>query len=224
MSTNFHNQLPQAFASSSLAIAVATLASVSGSTLLAPSAQALSLNFGSGGTEGSATLVAPIVNAPITFIAANSSTVSQGQGQFAPEGTFVATIDNVPKSFNLIGGPGTYATPAVSSFLKITRADGKVVTVDLLPGSGTSFVAGTNFAYNLFNLPAIFNEPAGDPNSTLNGFVTINASSSTGGGVTSQTYQISFAKNVSAIPEPSAVLGLLALGGLGLVSLKRKHR
>jgi hypothetical protein len=223
MSTIIHNKLPQTFASGSLAIAVATLASVSGSTLFAPSAQALSLNFGSGGTEGSATLVAPTVNAPINFVVANSPTVSQGQGQFGPEGGVVAEIVGIPKSFNLIGGPGTYATPAVANFLTIKRADGKTVSVDLLPGSGTSFVAGTNFAYNLFNLPAIFNEPAGDPNTTLNGFVTINASSSTGGGVTSQTYQISFAKNVSAIPEPSAVLSLLALGGLGLVSLKRKH-
>jgi hypothetical protein len=223
MSTIIHNKLPQAFASSSLAIAVATLASVSGSTLLAPSAQALSLNFGSGGTEGPATLVTPDVNSHLIFLAPDSAHVSQGKGQFATEGGVFADIVGAPTSFNLIGGPGAYATPAVANFLTIKRADGKTVTVDLLPGSGTSFVAGTNFAYNLFNLPAIFNEPAGDPNSTLNGFVTINASSSTGGGVTSQTYQITLAKNSSAIPEPSAVLSLLALGGLGLVSLKRKH-
>ncbi|GCA95907.1 PEP-CTERM sorting domain-containing protein [Microcystis aeruginosa] len=207
-----------------LAAGAATFGVLAGMGLASDPASALILTSGTGGTAGAATLVAPTTNPPFVFTSTeNGGIVAMGTGQFATEMGTDAKILGLPASFNLIGSPGTYTTPAVPNFLTIQRADGKTVTVNLLGGTvATGSVAGTNFMYNLPFIPALFDEPVGETD--ISGFLTINASSNTAGSGTSETYQITFNKDIKnnkQVPEPSAILGILAVAGIGAFARRK---
>ena len=221
------NQLTQ-----TLAVGVAAIGALGGVGLATAPAHALDLTSGTGGVSGDAILQAPgaIIDIDFNGLPNPAEVTGPGTGQFAIENGVPATVTNGPTDFKITGGTQvtstvwSYTVPAVDNFLAIKRADGQVVTINLLGGSsGTGIVSGANYQYNFSFIPARFDEPGSEPD--LFGSLTLNASSNTSGSGTSQTYQITFNKNATpptAVPEPSAVLGL------GLLSLgaffKRKNQ
>ncbi|MDB9389839.1 PEP-CTERM sorting domain-containing protein [Microcystis aeruginosa] len=206
-----------------LAAGAATFGVLAGMGLASDPASALTLTFGTGGTSGTATLVAPTANPPFVFTSTDANgVVSMGTGQFDSEGGVDAVIIGLPVTFSLIGSPGSYTTPAVADFLSIQRADGKTVKVSLLGGSpASSFTSGANFMYSIPFIPAFFDEPAGETD--ISGYLTINASSNSSGAGISQTYQITFNKDIAnnRVPEPSAILGILAVAGVGAFARRK---
>jgi len=221
MSIITHNKLPQAFASGSLAIAVATLASLAGSIFVAPSANAITKTWGQfkGGEILDSTLIggdkiATYVSS--TLLAEDDDTVSLNF--FGDEYFFVYDASPGLSSSNPNSGSFTY-TIEITDPHAVFSGVSLDSTVTSTYGTVTKFVKETGLlltstngspdpAYGFSPLPPIFKK------------LTITDTFAPGSG---EALISSFNGFQQTVPEPSAVLSLLALSGLGLVSLKRKY-
>lgn len=237
------NKLTKTFASGSLAIGVATLASFAGSTLLAPSANALSLGtFHFNDNQFGNTLIESDSG---TFSSSNWLNVTNSN----PGNPAYLTGANFDTGIANIGFSGSTPIYTIGYNTPIVNGDGDDVgivsarysTNDTFQLSvstdGVNFTSSINFS----------------PSAAIG--TSVNKSYYYGGGgpfgaelfvtpIDLSSFGISSGTSVSAIkisgfpeadlirvaglankpvPEPSAVLSLLALGGLGLVSLKRKQ-
>ena len=228
MSTLFHNKLSQAFASSSLAIAVATLASLAGSVFVAPSANATTVKWsdfilGTSIENGdkivkyvSSTSTTP-GTPPTPFVAEGDDTVSLNF--FGDEYFFVYDASPGLSSSNPNSGSFTY-TIEITDPHAVFSGVSLDSTVTSTYGTVTKTVAETGL---------LLTSTSGSPDPAF-GFspltpiykkLTITDTFAPNSGEALISSFNGFKQ--TPVPEPSDILSLLALGGLGLVSLKRKH-
>jgi hypothetical protein len=224
MSTS--NKLTQTFASSSLAIGVATLASLAGTTFLAPSAQAVNVAY----TSGTGFATTTVGDKIYTFVSGN-----------APSGTISLDFFTLPTDdlYTFRYTPSSPFNPATPVTLKYTVAiipaspnffKGVSLGVDV-PGSASQVQVTAGVVPNVgSSFSLVSNAGAADgpnptaPLNTIKSLTVTNTIAATGGSAIVNSVSNTFTQSTprASVPEPSAVLSLLALGGLGLVSLKRK--
>jgi len=178
------------------------------------------------GAFGDNATISGTTNPSIVF--ADSATFN-GTGQFAGGSLVPNTFANPL----LLTGSGPYSNGLVNSFFKVNAPGAPpsvggpgVVTVNLLPFSSWSLAtSGLNYAISGNFIPVEFVEPDGITKIAGSITLTLNSNSTPGGG-TSQSYSLSFNKLgveiPTGVPEPSAVLGMLALGLTGVLVRRQK--
>ena len=172
------------------------------------------------GAFGDNATISGTTNPSIVF---SDSATFNGGGQFAGGGLVPNTFANPLQ----LTGNGPYSSGLVNSFFKLNAPGAPggpgVVSVNLLPFSSWSLATSLpNYAISGNFIPAEFVEPDG---TKVAGSITLTLNSNSDGITTSQSYSLSFNKTgrpVSPVPEPSAVLGMLALGLTGVLVRRQK--
>jgi len=229
-----NNKLTRAFASGSLAIGVATLASLAGSTLLAPSAQAADFN----GTVGEvrvpgfswriddkvfSNFVLSIASLPQlddedTVDIFQVGGVYQLQTGFSPGANNALTLGGTLQYDVTIDPSNGYVFDEVAFDTDQLAQSSATKTVTNLVDSAVTTLTSTNGSNVLLTsilgtptkairvLDTYQPTPVGDP-----GYINGSSNKFT-------------QRQIPPTPESSPILGLIALGGLGLVAKMRKQK
>ncbi|AOC52770.1 hypothetical protein NIES3806_21000 [Microcystis aeruginosa NIES-3806] len=215
------NKLTKTFASGSLAIGIATLSSVAGSLLVAPSAQAAFF-----GTIGELKDFLAVNDEVIVGDKAFYDFDFDGLSNnieidiFAAGGTWVLELD--------AGPAGGVTTGSLSYRVHITDPNFFFDTVTLdtdvvNPFTATKLIeydGGSTLLTSVNGNQESVDLTTFDPNiDTLRITDTF-----LGGGGTLLSLSNQFTQDTHTVPEPGTILGLLAVGGLGLVSRFKKQK
>lgn len=205
-----------------LAAGVSALSLLAGVSMAAAPAQAGTL-YGSVGISGTAS-VTNSVNQPWLTFTPDAINPTEFTGQFAG-GTLVGPGNGTLKKFQLarVGNTNDYnLLNDVTDFFQIQRSaaqGGGIVKVDLLAATPAFRRIGNNqnFQFQIIDFLAVnFIEP---DNTVIEGTLALNLSKSGN----STTFQLTADKPTKTVPEPSALLGLGALGAFAFsTGLKRK--
>lgn len=201
-----------------LAAGVSALSLLAGVSMAAAPAQAASL-VGSLGLSGEATVTGSASDPVFTF---TSKVINSSTGQFAGA---TAVVGPTPFTLKRVGATNQYnLVNDVVDFLKITLSPaegGGVVKVNLLKASPAfsripNNPNSANFQFQIIDfLAADFIEP---DNTVTQGTLALNLSKNG----QSTTFQLT-ADKPTTVPEPSALLGIGALGAFAFsTGLKRK--
>ncbi|GCL60456.1 PEP-CTERM sorting domain-containing protein [Microcystis aeruginosa] len=208
------NKLTKTFASGSLAIGIATLSSVAGSLLVAPSAQAVQVFCNTGGswTVGDKTISDILCDGfttPDSFLRfAQSGLTYDFGGLFDPLENTAGSV-----SYKLqINGPKEFAGVELDSNCDAPQGGACNVNKKVWGDA----LNGTNLLADLysFNGEEDFGSLSGQTIYVLDSWTPTDPAALSG---IENAY-------TQTVPEPGTILGLLAVGGLGLVSRFKKQK
>jgi hypothetical protein len=230
-----NNKLTRAFASGSLAIGVATLASLAGSTLLAPSAQAADFN----GTVGEvrvpgfswriddkvfSNFVLSIASLPQlddedTVDIFQVGGVYQLQTGFSPGANNALTLGGTLQYDVTIDPlPNGYVFDEVAFDTDQLAQSSATKTVTNLVDSAVTTLTSTNGS-NVLLTPIL-----GAPTKAIRVLDTYQPTPVGDPGYINGSSNKFTQRQIPPTPESSPILGLIALGGLGLVAKMRKQK
>lgn len=236
------NKLTQKFASGSLALGVATLATLAGSMVVTPSASAATLCY-NGPTSALIGLTITCDDKvfsnfdidPIFFTdnfgEATSTIIENNMFAGGPGGVLGNYIFNLDLNAGILNaGPASSAMLMYDVTVKDpTKYVFKSVSLDtdvdetannISVEKAVTILAGGGKDVTLVSV----NGEGVGPDMGIMGATKIKVKDTVNFGTNSELLEITNVLVQKPIPEPSAVLSLIALGGLGLVSLKRKQK